>query len=120
MGRLTLLELHTLPFGKQIRAVRSTNILLGAHGAGLAHLLWLPLEAVVVEIFPVGFQKAVFRNLAKLTNKAYIGVQQPGVMSENWAEAPLNVTKSAFVRAVTNAVRLARNFDTAFEGRVLR
>lgn len=39
---------------QQVAAVASARVLLGVHGADLAHALWLPRGGVLLEIFPVG------------------------------------------------------------------
>ena len=38
-------------FEAQVAAVRRTDVLVGMHGAGMAHALWLPRGARVIEVF---------------------------------------------------------------------
>ena len=47
-----VVDLGSLSFEDQIRKMRSTNVLVGAHGAGLMHVLFLADEAVLLEIHP--------------------------------------------------------------------
>lgn len=55
---------HTIE--DQIRIARTTDILLGAHGAGLTHILWLPSHAVVLEVLPMGFNYPFYERVALL------------------------------------------------------
>ena len=59
----------------QVIAMRKTNILIGAHGAGLTLLLFLPEEAVVLEFqtFDSDFH---FRFLAKSMGYTYLAFPQ--------------------------------------------
>lgn len=41
---------RTLPFIDQLAIVRNTDILIGIHGAGLTHLLFLPKWATIFEM----------------------------------------------------------------------
>ena len=47
-----VVDLGTLSFGEQLKLLRSTNVLVGAHGAGLMHVIFLADEAVLLEIHP--------------------------------------------------------------------
>lgn len=65
------IDFATLSFAEQIKAVRGTDILVGVHGAGLTHAMFLPESAVVVEILPEGLEHKGFRNFAALLGHAY-------------------------------------------------
>ena len=45
-----MVSLERLPIGEQIKKVREANILIGYHGAGLTHALFLDDNATVVEL----------------------------------------------------------------------
>lgn len=47
--------------------MRSSNILVGVHGAGLMHIMYAAEEAVLVEIHPSYRQDRHFRHAARLT-----------------------------------------------------
>lgn len=40
-----------IPFKKQLEITRNTDVLIGMHGAGLTHLLFLPDWAAVFEVY---------------------------------------------------------------------
>ncbi|OBT76025.1 hypothetical protein VF21_03487 [Pseudogymnoascus sp. 05NY08] len=65
------IDFATLSFAEQIKVVRDTDILVGVHGAGLTHAMFLPESAVVVEILPEGLEHKGFRNFAALLGHAY-------------------------------------------------
>merc|ERR1719300_2246526 len=53
-----------VPFTSQLQLTHNTDILIGLHGAGLTHLLFLPDWAHVVELYNCddpGCYKVVFR-----------------------------------------------------------
>lgn len=50
--RVTLAHLEALPFAEQLRLVVETDLLVGAHGAGLAHVLCMQRGTAVVEVVP--------------------------------------------------------------------
>ena len=49
---MTSIDLGTIPFRQQLALVRSANVMVGAHGAGLMHVMFMAEEAVLVEIHP--------------------------------------------------------------------
>jgi capsular polysaccharide biosynthesis protein len=56
-----MVDMAGMSFEEQLHTIRRTDILLGAHGAGLAHLMFLPQTSVVMEIW--------IADRYKLTNK---------------------------------------------------
>ena len=45
-------QLETMAFEEQVKAVRAATLMVGIHGAGLSHLLWMSDGATVVEFTP--------------------------------------------------------------------
>jgi glycoprotein 2-beta-D-xylosyltransferase len=61
-----------LPFVEQLHIARSADVLVGLHGAGLSHALFLDEGAALVEIVPVGFSAhAHFRTFAEWGGAKY-------------------------------------------------
>ncbi|XP_045194951.1 uncharacterized protein LOC123550584 [Mercenaria mercenaria] len=50
---VTGIQLDLLPIDKQIRLASRTDILVGMHGAGLSHVLFVPIHACLIELFPI-------------------------------------------------------------------
>jgi glycoprotein 2-beta-D-xylosyltransferase len=42
---------------EQLKFIRKTDILIGMHGAGLTHALFLPKTSGLIELFPQNFRK---------------------------------------------------------------
>lgn len=110
--KIQRIDFAAIPFDQQMKVVRETNILVGVHGSGMTHLLWLPDEAVVVEIFPPGIHKSTFRNMAKLTNKIYMSERPPGG-ENNWANNAVSLEKGKFMELMKAAIAVTNNFDTS-------
>jgi len=68
-----------------IQTVAEANIIIGAHGAGLANLLFLGMKhrinnqqpLTVVEIFPPGFYRSTYKHLASMLSIRYVSVFKP-------------------------------------------
>eukprot|EP00698_Gefionella_okellyi_P018547 TRINITY_DN5569_c0_g1_i1.p1 TRINITY_DN5569_c0_g1~~TRINITY_DN5569_c0_g1_i1.p1 ORF type:complete len:536 (-),score=115.97 TRINITY_DN5569_c0_g1_i1:33-1640(-) len=98
-GVVNQVDFARISFREQLEVIRKTNILIGMHGAGLSHLLFLPKEAIVVELFQGG-QPKHYRNFAKWSDKQYMAYNTNG-----------NVDINDFMRALDGAVRIARSFN---------
>lgn len=44
--------MENMTFEDQVRALNSAGVFIGAHGAGMTNVLWMPTGAAVVEAFP--------------------------------------------------------------------
>ncbi len=93
-------DLAALPFDEQLRVARETDLLVGVHGAGLTHLMFMNEgHGAVVEIQPEELHHKGFRNLALMLSQEYFlahaamvdqqsaeEVQAPSEPNENRAE----------------------------------
>lgn len=66
-----IVEMEGLDFDGQIAAVRSARIVLAAHGAGLANMLFAPSGAHIVEIMNPGFPNPDYYRLASSLQHRY-------------------------------------------------
>ncbi|GKZ26239.1 hypothetical protein AbraIFM66951_004427 [Aspergillus brasiliensis] len=122
------IDFASLPLREQIRVVRSTDILVGVHGAGLTHAMFLrsgmsAAAAAVVEVLPRGLEHKGFRNLAGLVGVGYFSLhgdvddsqrresRRRGMRrrkeeedGDDWHEMDVRVEEDRFVRAVMVAV----------------
>ncbi|PYI28959.1 hypothetical protein BP00DRAFT_438081 [Aspergillus indologenus CBS 114.80] len=105
------IDFATLPLAEQLAIVRTTDLLVGVHGAGLTHGMFLPAAggAGIVEILPPGLFHKGFRNVAGLLGLAYYSVHGVGtdarVAGQDWQEADVFVEPERFAEVVGVAVR---------------
>ena len=48
--------MDAIPLANQLEIIASTDILIGMHGAGMAHTVFLPKHAAILEMFSKGFK----------------------------------------------------------------
>lgn len=66
-------QLDRLPMQKQLQIIAQTDVLIGMHGAGLTHALFLPKHAALLELFPgSGSTPAHFKSLARWRGLKYM------------------------------------------------
>lgn len=69
-------DMATLSLPDQLRLVQDTDVLVGVHGAGLTHTMFMRRGAgAVVEILPAGLTYKGFRNLAAMTGHHYFSAE---------------------------------------------
>jgi hypothetical protein len=52
------------------------SILIGVHGAGISHVAFMKPDSILIEIFPFGFQKRIYENLAHVLGVRYLSFLQ--------------------------------------------
>jgi hypothetical protein len=75
--RVKLVYLELLPLPEQIELVQQARVVVAVHGAALTHILFMRKGSFVVEIFPFGFKKAIYRDLARCSAVNYLSYQVP-------------------------------------------
>lgn len=74
-ARVVLQRMELLDFQAQVELVSRASLLVGAHGAGLTHALFLPRHGALLELFP-GYLQAFrfhFRNICRWRSLPYAG-----------------------------------------------
>lgn len=74
---LRVVAFEDYSLAEQIRIVQRADILVAVHGAALSHLFFMRTETAVIEIFPYGFHKTIYRNLAAVVGVQYASWQCP-------------------------------------------
>ena len=64
------------PFEDQIATAATSDIMIGPHGAGMTHILFLKPQSVLIELIPEGWADPGYRNLAIFSEKTYLFWQQ--------------------------------------------
>ncbi|KAK2030817.1 hypothetical protein LX32DRAFT_672093 [Colletotrichum zoysiae] len=72
LADVRLVDFEGMPFRAQVELARDTDVLVGMHGAGLTHTMFMEEgRGVLVEIQPDRLCHWGFRNVAKMTGHAY-------------------------------------------------
>lgn len=119
--KIQAIDFAALPFREQVRIARETDILVGVHGAGLTHGMFLPEGSVMVEILPETLKHKGFRNLAGILGHTYVsahGTNPPGTHSkrEDWQGEDVSIEKERFMDLMEIAIKSMynkglRNYD---------
>ncbi|KAF2970999.1 hypothetical protein GQX73_g2551 [Xylaria multiplex] len=81
-----MIDFAALPFGEQVRIAQESDVLVGVHGAGLTHSMFMRQGAgAVVEIQPEEFEHHGFRNVAGMRNLGYFRTHAKSIEAENWS-----------------------------------
>ncbi|PLB54755.1 DUF563 domain-containing protein [Aspergillus steynii IBT 23096] len=105
-------DFAAIPFHTQLKIIQSTTVLVGVHGAGLTHGMFLPPRSVMVEILPPSLNHKGFRNVASLFGHSYLsahGSKPPSVKRGDWHGEDVYLTKEKFIDLMSAAVRIMYN-----------
>ena len=80
-----IIDFSTITLREQFEIISQTDVLIGAMGAGLTYMFFLPEQSTVVEIMAPGAHYTGFRNLAKLRKLPYFTAH--GTPEEEWNAA---------------------------------
>ncbi|MCJ1327177.1 hypothetical protein MMC10_003844 [Thelotrema lepadinum] len=113
--QIQTIDFAAIPFMEQLKIVVNTDILVGVHGAGLTHTLFLPPGSAVVEIQPPDVSPKGYRSLAHLLGHHYFSGHALGSQGD-WAFEDVFLEKDRFMRLVGIAIasmynRGSRNDD---------
>ena len=110
---IQLVDFAPLSFAEQLKIARRTDILVGVHGAGLTHELFLQPGSTVVEIIPRTLKHKGFRNLAKLLGHHYFSShaeERPaGAGKVDWQEDDVVLEEDRFMGLLEVAVKSMYN-----------
>lgn len=120
-ARFPLVEVHTVDFGtlsfaEQLAVAQSTDVLVGIHGAGLTHTMFLRETSAVVEIQPLDMDSTYmgFRNMAGMRGVSYFRAEARPVNAAvvvkraSWHTENFEMDIDDFVQVVGDAIRRVR------------
>jgi hypothetical protein len=85
---LNVVDFAKISFYEQINIVGNTDVLIGVHGNGLSHILFLPQTAGAIEIFPSDAYTLDYRMFADARGIDYLGISSNrGVIDRDEAYA---------------------------------
>ena len=70
------LNFESISFEEQVRQSASADILIGPHGAGLTHVLFMRPHSVLIELLPHAWADPGYRTLSHYTGSVYMHWQQ--------------------------------------------
>ncbi|KAH1359561.1 hypothetical protein KXW30_001335 [Aspergillus fumigatus] len=115
-----MIDFASIPFQEQLRIAQGSDILVGVHGAGLTHGIFLPSGSVMVEILPPGLNHKGFRNLASLLGHLYFSAHatKPAktVKRDDWHNNDVYLEHEKFMELMNVAIKALynrgeRNYD---------
>lgn len=101
------IDFAAIPFREQVRISHQTDVLVGVHGAGLAHGMFLQEGSAMVEILPAELDHKGFHNLAKLLGHTYFRThaRKPRAKRDAWHHEDVFLEKQRFVELVGAAIK---------------
>lgn len=112
---LRAVDLASLSFPEQIKVIRATDVLVGVHGAGMTHAMFLKEGSAVVEILPAEVFHKGFRNLAVMMGHTYLSmhakenIKDDDDVFRDWHGDNMRIDQSKFLEAVSIAVKTMYN-----------
>eukprot|EP00123_Amoebidium_parasiticum_P018122 comp24109_c0_seq1/m.43611 comp24109_c0_seq1/g.43611 ORF comp24109_c0_seq1/g.43611 comp24109_c0_seq1/m.43611 type:complete len:597 (-) comp24109_c0_seq1:621-2411(-) len=70
---VTVAEFTGMSVPEQMEMCRRTSLFIAMHGAGMANIMWLHRQAVVLELHTYGFQKYGYETFASYLGQPYVG-----------------------------------------------
>ena len=114
--KIEVVNFAAFSFAEQLKIVGRTDILVGVHGAGLTHGMFLPRGSTLVEILPPGVTHKGFRNMAKLLGHNHFSshaTDRPDqVKSGDWKYDDVFLEEARFMELMNVAIKSMYNRGT--------
>lgn len=106
--RFQLVDFAAKSFREQVEIAYSTDILIGVHGAGLTHGMFLPSQSALVEILPPKLDHKGFHNMARFLGHRYHGEHAteqdaPGGNGD-WQQDDVFIDQDSFLSLADQAI----------------
>ena len=106
---IQVIDFATLSLADQVRLAHDTDILVGVHGAGLTHGMFLPPGSAIVEFMPFSLDHRGFQNMAKMLGHLHFGantVDDTALTDAkgDWQEDDVVVDEADWMREIMAAV----------------
>lgn len=112
-------DMAGLSLQKQLELIQGTDVLVGVHGAGLTHGMFLPPSSAMVELLPHKLDHKGFRNMASLMDHEYFTIHASGATAakrDDWHSNDVYIEEERFMETIDAAVKVMynrgeRNYD---------
>ncbi|KAH8684207.1 hypothetical protein BGZ60DRAFT_397020 [Tricladium varicosporioides] len=103
---LNIIDFAGIPLRTQIHTARTSDILVGVHGAGLTHAMFMREDTAVVEILPWDVRHKGFRNLANLRGLRYFSthITSERDKDKDWHFEDVDIDETRFLQVISAAV----------------
>lgn len=111
--RLNPVWLENYSFPEQLQMIRNSKVLIGAHGNGLTHELFLPERSLVIEIFPKDAFTMDYLYFSELANHVYFGLDpEKGIIAQSGSRIPHHGDLNQIIPEfdTTNVTSLLKNY----------
>ncbi|KAJ5908061.1 DUF563 domain-containing protein [Penicillium taxi] len=117
--KIQSIDFATISYKEQLKTIQGTDVLVGVHGAGLTHGIFLPSGSSMVEILPPGLNHKGFRNVAALRGHSYFSAhasESPSTRRRDWHSDDVYIEKERFMELMDVAIKALynkgeRNYD---------
>ncbi|RMY17948.1 hypothetical protein D0867_05676 [Hortaea werneckii] len=105
---MTLLDYGTLDFKAQLELDQTTDILVGVHGAGLTHGMFLPRHSTLAQILPPTLDHYGFENMARFLGHKYYSTHSKAFESVNhtgdWHHDDVFIEEEEFLKFMDEVI----------------
>ncbi|TAQ83290.1 hypothetical protein B7494_g8387 [Chlorociboria aeruginascens] len=104
------IDFAAISLKEQLTVAQNTDILVGVHGAGLTHAMFLPQRSAIVEILPEGLMHKGFANVAKIRELNYFSAHGESVeviegSGEDWHGQDVYLEENRFLDIMDVAIK---------------
>ncbi|KAE8381583.1 DUF563 domain-containing protein [Aspergillus bertholletiae] len=107
--RIQSVDFAAIPLKRQLDIIRETDVLVGVHGAGLTHGIFLSQGSAMVEIIPSELNHKGFRNVASLLGHSYFSTHASHTNNNDWHNEDVFLEKDRFMDILSTAIKAVYN-----------
>ena len=109
-ANIKIVDYASYTFEEQLKISATTDILVGVHGAGLIHVMFMAQGSALVEIMPYNLDHRGFKNMAKMRSMTYHQAKTEDSRERthakgDWQEDDVWLSEETFMFTVGKAIR---------------
>ncbi|WVF65842.1 hypothetical protein IAT40_000579 [Kwoniella sp. CBS 6097] len=94
-AEIEVVQLERMVYDDQIAAFANADVVIGVHGVGLTHQLWMPAGGKVIEIFPDGVFSRNQQIVAQVLGHRYIAISGDRMLHQDeWEKLHAQMTSA--------------------------
>ena len=106
---VNVVDYASYTFKEQLKISAKTDILVGVHGAGLTHVMFMPQGSAMVELMPFNVDYHGFRNMARMRSIGYYQSKTEDKEEQthakgDWQDDDVWISQDAFLSTVGKAI----------------